>query len=320
MVAVRPLIEAGISPMAALAASSAQALNPLKAVWVSTQPLPVASNNNGLVDGFINQQAAAKTAYELFYKKALQQSQTRKARRLTQLGQSVLETVKCLSPKVSTLLNTVVMQDSDLGDITGKTILSLIKEGSQQRPNCVLTSHYLSLLIQQNTELPENIAEMIQALETAGLISTQTINDTQLLNPKSAKKAGQEAKYHQALARLQAQQPSLGELKQTHQEALSNLIKNLYVLDVVYLQDKQLGPISGWELLGLLLQAQQALPGDVPKNSILGFFKPDQHQAVENGLRDLSEKIELLIQEEKQNEHYIKAQPYAALCLAYRRN
>lgn len=320
------------------------------------------------------QTAAIATYYNKMLERAHGQSKTAV---ITKYGLIALETLNTLRPSVKQTLNKPYLKSMDNGTISGRTILSLIKEGALQRPECVLTSHYMAQMLgayeteckiipftksfkttetadaisggpnpddqnpgdgqqqdqpHQDGEQPTPVgtidetaaAEALQALEVAfneleslGLIRIEAQHDTQLLHPFSQKKAGEEAMFETLMRRIRAKQPAINVYNE-HSEDLKRIRNNIFVLNTIFFIEDKVGPISGWDVLGLIVEGQRRMLGDMPIASLAAFFGDMNEKAVRNAVFDLVSKLDVIEYTDEEKEH-VRPRVYAEAALRLRR-
>jgi hypothetical protein len=296
----------------------------------------------------------ASQATQEFYKRAMVRYRRQRGAKVTRYGRIALETLSSLLPSVATVLERPYLEDEAIGVITGRSILSLIKEGAEKRPNCVLTSHYMAEMLgvyenivsiaSVSTQTPEPEAEdistlstddrrqhAIEALERAltdlekiGLIQREALNNTELLHPYSEKKTGQENLFDWLMSlrskHANLSNQDLNTLRETHAEALKAFQDNRYLLDIIYFSDRDFHGINGWDLLSLIIEAEDKMLGAVPVESICRFFEARHEKAVINGLEDLAQKIGIITLHRGDDNALstIESQPYAAIGLNMR--
>ena len=237
-----------------------------------------------------DQLVSAKLVAEAYYREMLVRYQKKQGNKLTRWGRMMLESLICLYPSVSDTLENPFFEDDEIGVLTGRSILSLIKEGAKRRPNSVLTKHYMAELLgltdedpkisllkqpedglESDTELASSLVDradsprlqlaldsVLDELEKTGLIWQENINQTALLHPYSEKQHGEESLFDWLMQRRKtrlAQDNSA--LRETHADAMAQFEAKRYLMDVIYFQDQTFKGINGWDVLALILKAQQ---------------------------------------------------------------
>ena len=330
-----------ISPLSALAAATTQEIsfNPL----ANKQPIQKSTLVSGLLnsiglDTIASTRVSGEFAAKEYYRKAMERYRKNRGAKLTRVGRMALEALQTLRPSVSRILEHPYLDDCDMGVITGRTILSLVKEGAQQRPGCVLTSHYLiDLLHGQNQVLENNSCvlnyydatqkithQAIDDLTRVGLIERQICNETQLLTPYSEREAGQEKFYAWLIERYQKQHELTPQIiREKYLEDIQKVDKDRYLLEIGYFTDSNMGVVTGWDLLSLLIESDSKMLGSIPSTAITQFFDTDKTAAAMNGIDDLARKLNLLdihFQEDPQGTMgcYYTLKPYTANVLALR--
>lgn len=328
--------------------------NPQTLQQVAAPSQTAALQSSAGVSRPVDQLVSAKQVADAYYKEMLERYQKQKSGKLSRWGRMMLESLISLYPSISDTLEQPFFEDEALGVLTGRTILSLVKEGAQRRPNSVLTTHYMAELLgvydetpkinvlkpqssiasdrtesslvekMDSPQLQEALNSVIEQLEKTGLIWQEKMNETALLHPYSEKKLGEESLFDWLMQRRQAQQSlSNDQIRAQFSEAISQFNHRRYLMEVIYFQDQTFKGITGWDLLALILKAQQALPGDTPVDAIHAFFDESKRPAVDNGISDLADKLGLITLIEKTDDvqgqrPYIMPQPYAEYILMMR--
>ncbi|MCA9806760.1 MAG: hypothetical protein KC476_02300 [Cyanobacteria bacterium HKST-UBA06] len=362
----------------------------------------------------IHLQAAALATY---YNKLFNRYQYRSKRAvLTRYGRIALETLNTLRPSVQQALSKHCLKHADYGSISGRTLLGLIKAGAMQRPNCVLTNHFMAQMLgawdetqplvpfnkaieiggkggpttiavaieptadpdatvmapvietainpdqeqeqkqqpQQDEAPPSEDTEPVDAvdvppldqaaidkaafealdsldtalneLERLGLIRIESANHTRLLHPYSPKATGHESMFGTLLRqwRQKLQAPAetdpekLKAQQQAHADALNKVRNHIFILNTIFFIEDDLGPISGWDVLGLIVEGTNRMLGDMPVASITGFFKDTNDKAVCNAIEDLVNKLGIVAYTDD-TKRYVKPMAFAEAALRLKR-
>lgn len=321
----------------ALAAATSQEVA-VTAARVNTNSTMPSQLINGLsMDTLINSSVSSEIASKEYYRQMMTRYRKNKSGRLSRVGKMALEALQTLRPSVSRVLEQPYLDDTEMGVITGRTILSLVKEGAQRRPGCVLTSHYLIDLLsgQTSTSVDENTCFLnfhtatksmahraIYDLNKVGLLEIESRDNTQLLTPYSERDAGQENLYDWLMTRyLECTNLSSDVIRKQFSTELQKVEKNPYLLDVCYFADAQFGNITGWDLLSLLIESQNQMMGNIPAEAITSFFDSDKKAAVMNGIDDLCKKlglVDILTSETASDDCYYAVKPFAPMALVFR--